>query len=125
MELYHLIPVDVLKRYSTHYVISVPLPPPLPSPPIPPSTSWFQYVNGLPHWEKQILHDNNEDISHLWKDLLQPQEVWTIVSNGSCSNNKATYAWIIMHKNNLLVSGTRAVYGNPPLLLFDQNFMVY
>ena len=90
----------MLKRTSTHYVVSIPFSTQATVYDLPPSNNWIQYVNGLSRWERQILQDTTDDISQLWTDLLQPHAAWSIVSDGSYSNNTAAYAWTITHKNN-------------------------
>jgi len=111
-QLSHLHPLDVIRKTSNKYIMSIPVYETQVSPSPTPIT-WTKYVDNLPQWDKSILKDIMNEQYSIWHELLKDNQEWDIIGDGSYLAPNASYAWIIHNKTKVIYLGHGNIPGKP------------
>ena len=87
-------------------------PPPSPNP-----STFLSYIHSLPQWEQLLLEwvQLHTDAFTLASHLIQSENKWIALSDGSVQHSQASFGWIISHTSGQCIAQcNRPVHGHKP-----------
>lgn len=106
-----MIPVDIREFSEQQCTISVPKAYHIKQPNL--IRTWEEYCNRLSPWESETLSTMHVQVTKsIWEIKRTDEQSYYIVSDGSVSGSKGTYAWVFGSKEEIFITGQGCVNGN-------------